>query len=251
MFDPVEKYTNEISKIKGWLRPVAAVLTSHILERQNASGISGNALEIGVYGGRYLAILAMGLTDRQRVIGIDPFGVEGTSAEQTMASLQKVGCADRVELQISCSDAFSSAQYFEWGPLRFMHVDGSHEQDDVAHDLAIAGEVLAKDGVVAIDDFLNPHCLGVTKAVFDHFDSPQNTGLVPMGFTPNKLFACRPDFASFYRDILAGFMDEYADRLNLKPEGLRLSKMLGREISVIHQTPQKKGAPQETRQPAA
>jgi hypothetical protein len=57
----------------------------------------------------------------------------------------------------------------------------------------LAEEVISKEGMVAIDDFLNPAAFGVNEAVNQFFLQPRN--LVPWAYLPNKLFLARPAWA--------------------------------------------------------
>lgn len=80
---------------------------------------------------------------------------------------------------------------------RFASIDGSHEFDDVMWDLSVARDVLLPGGIVAVDDYLHPICLGVTAAT-DRFLA-QVIDLVPFAYVANKLFLCRPGWADHYR----------------------------------------------------
>src|SRR5262249_39740941 len=85
-------------------------------------------------------------------------------------------------------------------PPRFISVDGSHETHDVLWDLALAEQMLATDGIVALDDFLNPLALGVNEAANRFFSVPRQ--LVPFAYIANKLFLARPGLASTLMNVV-------------------------------------------------
>ena len=83
---------------------------------------------------------------------------------------------------------------------RFISIDGSHEKDDVHWDMRLAEQLLATNGLVSVDDFLNPVTLGVNDGVHAFFAQPRN--LEPVLFTSNKLFLSRPGQAPRYRSAI-------------------------------------------------
>jgi hypothetical protein len=73
-------------------------------------------------------------------------------------------------------------------------VDGSHEFEDVVWDLRLCEEILAADGIVAVDDFINPVTFGVNQGVHQFFATSRS--LAPFAYIANKLFLARPMLAS-------------------------------------------------------
>ena len=52
------------------------------------------------------------------------------------------------------------------GRCRIVHVDGSHAYPIVRHDIALA-RTLERGDIVALDDVLNPTCLGAAVAIWE------------------------------------------------------------------------------------
>lgn len=73
-------------------------------------------------------------------------------------------------------------------------------------DLRNAEAILASDGIVALDDFMNPIAIGVNDGVHRFYATPR--GIVPVAHLSNKLFLCRPHMASTYKKAIEEFVDE-------------------------------------------
>ena len=92
-------------------------------------------------------------------------------------------------------------------------------------DLRLAEEILAPEGLVSVDDFLNPMTLGVNEGVHRFFSQPRN--LAPVAYTANKLFLARPFFASSYRTAFQEMV--VADDVESRSEEFRKRLHLGRD----------------------
>lgn len=199
-----------VTTIDGWLEPFCALWTMALLDAQARHGIGGGLLEIGVYRGRYLAILLRaGIATGEHVVGIDTFEhVPQTEVEAGMRRHFGDG-ADRLRLIAARSDAADPAAVREalGAPARFISVDGSHEVADVVHDMGLAAALVAPKGVVAADDFLNPLTLGVNEGVNRYLATGQ-TALAPFAYAANKLFLCAPDMTPTYKAVFQQFCEQ-------------------------------------------
>jgi hypothetical protein len=193
---------NVVHGIPGWLVDYTALTTMDILKFQEKSGISGSIFEIGVYAGRYFSILLRSALKRHSaIVGLDTF--EYVDQDHVLASLRSVS-ADygKIFLIKGPSREWNARDLIAklGEPARFISIDGSHDKLDVLWDLRLAEELTSKEGVVAVDDFLNPTALGVNEAVNQFFLQPRN--LVPWAYLPNKLFLARPAWAYRYKTFL-------------------------------------------------
>jgi Methyltransferase domain len=213
---------NVVHGIPGWLVDYTALTTMGILTFQEKSGISGSIFEIGVYAGRYFSILLRAaLKSRSVIVGLDTF--QYVDQDQVVAFLNPVSPDyDKIVLIKGPSSEWNArdliAQLGE--PARFISIDGSHDKLDVLWDLRLAEELTSKEGVVAVDDFLNPVALGVNEAVNEFFLQPRN--LVPWAYLPNKLFLSRPTWANRYKT----FLEEAVLRDEASPESNRFRENL-------------------------
>jgi hypothetical protein len=190
--------------IAGRLGDEAALLTLHLMRRQTARGVAGPALEIGVHAGRYLSILHRGAwAGGDATLGLDSF--ERIDEAQVRANLAGIdGALDLVAGRSVEHDADGLRARLA-APIRFASIDGSPLLEDAAHDLALCDALLADQGVVACEDFLNPTRLGVCQAVNQHLASGE--GLAAFAYVQNKLFLCRP---AAHRDLFEAVMEFFA-----------------------------------------
>jgi methyltransferase family protein len=217
---------NVVHSIPGWLIDYTALATMDILRFQEKSGISGSIFEIGVYAGRYFSILLRSaLMSDSVIVGLDTF--QYVDQDHVLAFLSAVSTDYGKILLIKGPSG-------EWNPrgliaklgepARFISIDGSHDKLDVLWDLRLAEELTSNEGVVAVDDFLNPIALGVNEAVNQFFLQPRN--LVPWAYLPNKLFLARPAWAYRYRTFLEEAV--LRDEISLESNRFRENLLNGR-----------------------
>jgi hypothetical protein len=199
------------NRIPGWLHDFTALASAEMLERQEKFGIRGPLLEIGVFAGRYFSLLLRsGSRGGDHVFGLDTFQFVDRAAV-TGHHLKEIFTDDLATLIAGRSGDFSAAKLAArlGSPPRFISIDGSHEKNDVLHDLALAETLLGEEGIVAVDDFLNPLTLGVNEAVNLFMVGPRN--LRPFAYVQNKLFLCRPERAMAERAMLEASLIDSAE----------------------------------------
>jgi Methyltransferase domain len=184
--------------VPGWLEDYAAIRTMDLLAYQEREGITGSLLEIGVFHGRYFALmLRSAVRTGEHIVGLDTFQyLDVPAVRQVLAPLADPASVTLLRQFSTDSTADQLAAIL--GPkARFISIDGSHEVNDVVWDLRLAEQLLAARGIVAVDDFLNPITLGVNDGVHRFFAQQRN--VVPFAYTANKLFLCRPGAAAAYK----------------------------------------------------
>lgn len=92
----------------------------------------------------------------------------------------------------------------------FMSIDGSHEAGPVLSDMRLADAVLDAEGIVAMDDVLNPLALGVNEGVARYLSGP-NPDLVPFAYAANKMFFCRADIHAARLEEATAYLDSRGD----------------------------------------
>jgi hypothetical protein len=203
--------TTHVHTVQGWLQagPRAAIWA--LLDGQILDGVAGEIMEIGVFHGRTFGLLAASLADGERAIAVDPFGSD-QRRDAFLRNVKRLGIdRSRMDLWEMTSEAFSETADCAAlkGRVRFLSLDGSHDQEAVAADLKISELAISPEGIVAFDDFFNPWYPEVTAALFDHLAGP--TSLIPfaiaVNFGPpsrgaNKLFLCRAPAVNRYRATL-------------------------------------------------
>ncbi len=127
----------QLDSIKGWLTPDASYLTSALLNLQQEKGIQGPVFEIGVWEGKYLALLYHhNAPQRQLVIGIDIDASRLTTVEANYRRL--FGNSEVLSLHGLDSRDLTPRRAFELlqdKRPRFISVDGDHDAPGVHSDL--------------------------------------------------------------------------------------------------------------------
>lgn len=196
-----------LKTVPGWLFEPAAELSAFLVRSLGQTG-SGSILEIGVFHGRYLACLHRAAAAQSwQTIGLDTF--EWVSQDTVHEHLTRVlGSDHHVSLWAANSQLVTQTMVADRlgdCPLRFASVDGDHRAEAVVADLELVATVLARDGVVAADDFLNPLALGATEGIMAYLLDNKDE-LVPFSFAGNKLFLCRPDLRVHFQQHVHAFV---------------------------------------------
>jgi hypothetical protein len=215
--------TTQVATIEGWLTEAAAHLSAALLTAQANSGTLASVLEIGVYQGKYLSLLFH--LSRQLVIGVDLFQGNASQAKVISNFNRLFGELDRLKLVSADSRQLSSdvlKSLSNGNAFSFISIDGDHSSEAVHHDLALADELLCREGLVALDDFLNPRAMGVAEGAFRYFLKRSKTGLAPFAYCGNKLFLARPFHTPFYRDVVLDYIASYPG-LEMNSEFSRLA----------------------------
>ncbi len=208
-----------VQHIEGWLNDDAAELTIEILRHQDSCAITGPLLELGVFRGKYLALVyAASAGSGDRVIGIDAFferiGVP-LAPEWRDSSMQSIREAisqvepDLSRLEIIAADTTTldtaAIAQLAGATLRFVSVDGGHDADTVYHDLTMVAPRIRKGAVLALDDVFNALVPGVGEGVCRFF-SEQRAEFAAFATCGNKLFVTTREshdsWVDFCRELL-------------------------------------------------
>jgi Methyltransferase domain len=166
--------------LPGWFSPLDAKMFLLADAAQRSAGVEGDLLEIGAYMGRSAVVLGQLQRHGERFIVSDIFG-EAENNEESV--LWRTSC----EVQKPSVDQFS-ANYLRFhatlpeirvGPsssldagelglksFRLLHVDGAHDYENVAHDLALTRELATAGAVIAFDDISQPAFPGIGAAIW-------------------------------------------------------------------------------------
>lgn len=192
--------------IEGWFSRLDHALFGAILTSQR-NGPPGDLVEIGAYLGKSAVVIGEHLRDGERFVVIDPFGdpetlgIADRNAERTQGrnyflSLSRQQFeANYLSLHDTLPHVVQAlstevVDHVAPGTARFIHVDGSHQYEDVAADCKSVKTLLRPDGVVAFDDWRKQDCPGVAAAIWD---SVLHDGLVPVAVSSGKLYGVHGD----------------------------------------------------------
>ena len=203
-----------LNSIEGWLSPEAQIFTQHIFAFQRENSWNSGVLEMGVFKGKYLSLLAHQVAGSGvPVVGVDAFlqkhGVKleeiykQDAHDRIVDAVRSVAGADTTpQLIAGFTNEVGLDELRDLCPAgySFISVDAGHDSEDVEHDSAMADTLLNEHGVVAFDDIYNPACPGVAEGFIRYMTSGK-ANLAPFATCGNKVFTCRPSMHARYYDF--------------------------------------------------
>jgi hypothetical protein len=183
-----------------WLAPKDLALAAATLRTFPES--RRTAVEIGVWKGAWSVGILKNVPESS-VLGVDPYAwPSGHEIRSILESrIASAGVTGRFRLVRSLSDASH-----ELGLDRpaIVHVDGDHTETGARADLEWAGQVVAADGLVIVDDYSHPWFPGVASAMYGFLGSAEFRIVL---MTEKKAYlsrtAAHPDWSAALQDMLA------------------------------------------------
>lgn len=229
---------NLLNNVEGWLSNDALFITEQLFALQRENGWITGILELGVFKGKYLSVLAQQSSESGvPIVGVDAFlerhglrlsDEHKRSAENTILNAVRsvAGSTNNVSLIAGYTHEISVDRLRSMCPdgYSFVSVDAGHDADDVEHDSAMADALLSEHGVAAFDDIYNAVCPGVAEGFFRYMNGSERA-LAPFATCGNKVFACRPADHTRYYD----FCRELA--VNIKQTAPELSRTLDQLVA--------------------
>jgi hypothetical protein len=207
LFARLDEYRHEgMVQVEGWFDEETAEVMAALLMHQHETGVAGDVAEIGVHHGKSFLLLANGTRPGERAVALDVFGDQEKNLDRSgkgdrdrfEANVAAWAAAvDVVIVQASSLEVTPEGAESVFGRVRLISIDGGHTSTITEHDMRLAEACVVPDGVVVVDDVLNPHWLGVISGVSAYLatDPP----LVPFATTSAKLFlAASPEAAERY-----------------------------------------------------
>lgn len=213
MPDDAEMLPKIFDGIEGWLWPDAGWLTAYLFNttRDMFDKNRNAVIEFGTYKGKYLSLLYyLTRVERAPVLGVDYF--KQTTPDVVRKGMEtlfddigrlELMTADTKDLQ---PDDLKTA--LKGVEAKFISIDAEHTAPAVFSDLALAQELLAEGGVIAVDDYTNVHCPGVTEGAINFLSSAENTRLAAFTSCCNKLFLTTHSTHEFYLNAARNFIDD-------------------------------------------
>jgi predicted O-methyltransferase YrrM len=160
--------------VRGMSSGFAASIAGYLVRRQGELGVKGHVAEIGTFEGRYFVALAMGLLPGEHAIGIDVFTWPSEKVlDHLHANCARFGLtpADYTAVkgntaEMTPDDVIAPARSKGLdGPIRFFHIDGQHDEENLTRDLALALPLMHENGLIVLDDMLHPGYPDLTEFV--------------------------------------------------------------------------------------
>jgi predicted O-methyltransferase YrrM len=222
----IRDYFAQLPKIPGWLEAVDAWLLMSLVETVGDHPFLGKLKigEIGTYWGKSAIIL--GATGQLTVCDI--FGDTTDLSEANKQELEEENYKNSLDDFISTYLRFHSSlpdiravrSSIAFGPedrgqYSVVHIDASHEAEEVTEAIRIVREdLLAPGGVAVLDDFNAASRLGVQEAIWFELFQSRMRGQ-PMHFvfaTLRKAFVTwQPELCPITRDILRSWSERDPD----------------------------------------
>jgi Methyltransferase domain len=206
---------HKLEQVNGWLMQPATELTAYLFN----VGLGGNVLELGVYHGKYLALLYyLSGSSNSRLLGVDAFiGSPDIELSKSYISHNvRVVCGDSDRLSLICADTMCLTRERVLGllpePIVFISVDAGHEAENLTNDLELSATLLAPGGIIAVDDAFNHSTPGAIEGTCRYFEQKNRGRLAPFAHCYNKLFLTTPDHHFYYLQLASRFIQEFQDR---------------------------------------
>ena len=190
--------------IEGWMSDEAADLTRRLFHWQMAAQAVTGVLELGVFKGKYLSLLAsLAQGSGAPVVGVDAFTSRigeqippadreyaRNAAEATIKALAPGSMPPTLLVAYTRDIGTGALRELCPGGYSFISVDAGHLAPDVTHDLSLAETLIGERTIIAADDAFNPQTPGVMEGLCRYFIDNPATALAPFAWAGNKLFLC-------------------------------------------------------------
>jgi hypothetical protein len=199
--DALGIYNARFRDTPGFFMDEAIAMWDFLLLQQAGSGIQGNFLEIGVFGGKSAYLGAVHTRQDEACLLVD-IGDITPVAERIRKELNRT----TLVVTARSDDPAAARQLAAYlGTVRWFHIDGDHSGFSTANDLRLADRFLAAGGIICVDDFFNPRYPQLSAAVYKFlFDHSFSYRMVLCGM--NKCYLVRTVDYGFYEDLIRKYL---------------------------------------------
>lgn len=198
---PMAQYrASAFHEVEGWVAEQAVDALEVVGRFHDVHFISGDAMEIGVFQGRFFLALMAALRSEEVAVAVDIFDDQALNVDLSgagsglraafMHNIDRFAIAPNVARILAadsmCIRPETIRQFSATGSFRLISIDGGHTAEHVINDLTLAAQLIAPGGMVFLDDFHSPHWPGVFEG-FIRFMLHMNRNLAPVLFAGNKL----------------------------------------------------------------
>jgi len=196
-----------------------------LAELQTRLGIKGDLAEIGVHHGKSFLPLATAVAPGEKIFAIDVFEDQYKNFDQSghgdlQTFLNSVHTyAPGTPLEI-VQDSSLDLAAMGWpkshaNSIRFFSIDGSHTHEATLNDLKIAEQTTKDGAIVAVDDILSSHWLGVISGMFDYLKAGGE--LLPFAIIPNKMLLSRGQrLKGSWKDFLRAHYGQFISKHDVR-----------------------------------
>jgi hypothetical protein len=215
----VDAYLDDgFESVRGMSSRFAAAICAWCLTHQARHGVRGDVVEIGAFEGRFLIALALALEDGEVAIGMDVFDWPNDRVEALfVAHGARFGLHPPRYQAWKGNSSRMTVEEFKTRvtrPVRFLHIDGDHSPEALAHDLELALSVIHPEGLICLDDMLHPGYPFLVTAVNDWLASHVDWVLMCVIDREDivaapKFLLCRREAVALYEQALMEAFPQY------------------------------------------
>ena len=203
LLDDIPGFLDKFDSVQGMMSRLSGASFISILKHQEAENNIGDIVEFGVYKGKSAFLLAHFINPPENLVLVD------TRILSEVSEIKKI--APGVRIFETSSKKFSESRKMSGDlhkKVRFLHIDGNHTFDNVAEDMEIAEKLVTDDGLVVLDDFLNPNYPQVQAATYRHLYT-KNSRFAVFLIGGNKAFLCnKKNHNRWLNYAVSGFADD-------------------------------------------
>ncbi|GHE13094.1 class I SAM-dependent methyltransferase [Streptomyces alanosinicus] len=201
-----------LDDVPGWFPVLDQLLFDWFLSRQEAAGMRGDLLEVGVYMGKSAIFIGQHQRPAEKYTVCDLFEGEAPDDANRAESTKSYSALTRDVFEQNYRSFHDELPRVLQGPssvvpsevaadsCRFVHIDASHLYEHVHGDIGAAHDLLLQDGIVVLDDFRSEHTPGVSIAAWE---AVLNRGLRPICLSTQKLYGTWGDPEPVQEELLA------------------------------------------------
>lgn len=197
MSDTLKNFLRDYADVPGYFAEEAMFDWDFFFRQQQASGIGGHFLEIGVYEGKSAVLGASYMRPDEQCFFNDIHSMEGCAGR-----ISRFRPDNNTYIQAKSSELWHDPRIIALKrTFRWIHVDADHTGYATFQDLLLAAELVADRGIICVDDFFHFRYPQITAAVYRFlFDHSFEFIMVYCG--RNKCYICRSDTHRFYEELL-------------------------------------------------
>ncbi|MFE9610795.1 class I SAM-dependent methyltransferase [Streptomyces sp. NPDC006012] len=203
---------HRLDDVPGWFPVLDQTLFDWFLNRQEAAGMHGDLLEVGVYMGKSAIFTGRHRQPGEKYTVCDLFEGDAPDDANRAESVKSYSALTRRVFEANYRSFHDELPRVLQGPssvvpgevesgsCRFVHIDASHLYEHVRGDIEAARDLLLPGGIVVLDDFRSEHTPGVSIATWE---AVLNRGLRPVCLSTQKLYGTWDDPEQVQEDLLA------------------------------------------------
>lgn len=204
-----------INDVSGWLSSGAISLVLAVNQWQRWNSIEGHTAEIGVHHGKLFILLKNLCSVGEFALAVDVFEDQqlnpdhsGHGDREKLEHNLRTHSNNRNVLILKKDSLLLTPEDFDNRQIRIFSVDGSHTAEHTESDLSFATRMLARGGVVILDDFYNQEWPGVQEGFYS-FMSHCCDRFAAVAYGDNKMIISsredQPKLLEFFKNFILRF----------------------------------------------